>query len=219
MKKEIITYRKEIITNDTGAVVARSLKRTVQVEDMNPKYVVMNTNYEGAMISGVPCKIIGKPYIKQWKEWDYNRHKFVYIPTEVIDLQSCVTGYTYTVPNKKQWREEFISRAAANQKAKVYGHLFPQPTNLLDRPYWPKDNSYITEVETGRDISTTGLWRGLIYKHCVIASTPYEGVYKNPFGDDYKGMFIKVWYNHKLYQVPFHEWSLHKPGFEATLHF
>ena len=210
MKKETIIYKKEVITDNCGKVVSQSSEKTLQVEEVLPEYVVMTSNYSnsGAMISGVPCKVLGKPYIKPWKKFIYGVG-YRNVPTEVIDLKSCVTGYIYTVPNDKSWRKEFLSLAQANLKADIKGHHFPDPTDLIGKPFWPRDNSYIT------NLTRQETWTDLCYKHCVIATAPYDGEYKDIFGDTHKRKFIKVWYDHNLYEVHFDEWCLTPPGMEA----
>ena len=168
----------------------------VIVKDNTPKYVVPTSNFANAHLLGVPCQVLNGPYEGEREDIFGN----IKVDT-VIDVKSCVSGIEYTIPY--DWVEKYNSLVEANENAQIIGHHFPEVRELLGKPYWPKDNSYITGLngETGVD---------LYHKKCEIVSVPFTDV----TGDDdfeKKYTFILVKYNGKYYRTLFEEWGLYEP--------
>ena len=168
----------------------------VIVKDNTPKYVVPTSNFANAHLLGVPCQVLNGPYEGEREDIFGN----IKVET-VIDVKSCVSGIEYTIPY--DWVEEYDSLVEANENAQIIGHHFPEVRELLGKPYWPKDNSYITGLN-----GETGV--NLYHKKCEIVSVPFTDV----TGDDdfeKKYTFILVKYNGKYYRVLFEEWGLYEP--------
>ena len=74
---------------------------------------------------------------------------------------------------------------------------------LLGKPYWSKDNSYITGLngETGVD---------LYHKKCEIVSVPFMDI-AGVDDIDKEYPFILVKYEGRYYRTLFREWSLYEP--------
>jgi hypothetical protein len=73
---------------------------------------------------------------------------------------------------------------------------------LIGKPYWPRDNSYITDSE--------GKSADLYKKTCEIVSVPYKETVHTIVGEK-EYAFILVKYNGKTYRVLFGEWALVDP--------
>lgn len=157
-----------------------------------PKYVVPTSNFTNAYIVGVPCKVLGDPYPGMWKSYIGEEKRIL------IDVQSCVTGIKYTIPYSG-FLKEFDSLVEANDEASIIGHHFPDIKDLIGKPYWPRDDSYITDAE--------GNWKDLFHKECEIISVPYtEKVnVKGYAGESYDVTFVLVRYEGKTYRVMFQE--------------
>ena len=80
---------------------------------------------------------------------------------------------------------------------------FPEVRELLGKPYWPKDNSYITGLsgETGVD---------LYHKKCEIVSVPFMDI-AGVDDTDKVYPFILVKYKGRYYRTLFREWALIEP--------
>jgi hypothetical protein len=172
----------------------------VIVKDNTPKYVVPTSNFANAHLLGVPCQVLNGPYEGEREDIFGN----IKVDT-VIDVKSCVSGIEYTIPY--DWVEGYDSLVEANENAQIIGHHFPEVRELLGKPYWPKDNSYITGLsgETGVD---------LYHKKCEIVSVPFTDVIgEDDFEDDFEKeyTFILVKYNGKYYRTLFEEWALIEP--------
>ena len=167
------------------------------VKDNTPKYVVPTSNFLDAYLLGVPCQVVKGPYQKEMKDILLGD---IRVKT-VIDVKSCVSGLEYTIPYALV--EGYNSLVEANEHAQIIGHHFPEVRELIGKPYWPRDNSFITGLhgETGVDI---------YHKECEIVSVPFTDV----TGDDdfeKKYTFILVKYNGRYYRVLFEEWALIEP--------
>ena len=168
----------------------------VIVKDNTPKYVVPTSNFANAHLLGVPCRVLNGPYEGEREDIFGN----IKVET-VIDVKSCVSGLEYTV--SYDWAEKYNSLVEANGNAQIIGHHFPEVRELIGKPYWPKDNSFITGLHGET-------WVDLYHKECEIVSVPFTDV----TGDDdfeKKYTFILVKYNGKYYRVLFEEWALIEP--------
>lgn len=166
------------------------------VKDNTPKYVVPTSNCRDAYLLGVPCLVLKGPYRRECEGILGNIEV-----KDVIDVKSCVSGLEYTI--SYDWVEKYNSLVEANEYAQIIGHHFPEVRELIGKPYWPKDNSYITGLngETGVD---------LYHKKCEIVSVPFMDI---PGVDDTDKVypFILVKYNGRYYRTLFEEWALIEP--------
>ena len=166
------------------------------VKDNTPKYVVPTSNCRDAYLLGVPCLMLSSPYQKECKDIFGN----IKVKT-VIDVKSCVSGLEYTIPY--DWVEEYHSLVEANEHAQIIGHHFPEVRELIGKPYWPRDNSFITGLHGETRVD-------LYYKECEIVSVPFTDVTgDDDFEKEYT--FILVKYNGKYYRTLFEEWGLYEP--------
>lgn len=163
------------------------------VKDNTPKYVVPTSNFLDAYLLGVPCLVVKGPYQKEMK----NILGGIEVKT-VIDVKSCVSGLEYTIPY--DWVEKYNSLVEANEHAQIIGHHFPEVRELIGKPYWPKDNSFITGLHGET-------WVDLYHEKCEIVSVPFTDVTgDDDFEKEYT--FILVKHNGKYYRVLFEEWGL-----------
>ena len=169
----------------------------VIVKDNTPKYVIPTTNCCDAYLLGVPCQVVKGPYQKECEDIMGN----IKVKT-VIDVKSCVSGLEYTIPYN--WTEKYDSLVEANEHAQIIGHHFPEVRELIGKPYWPRDNSFITELHGGHR-------EGLYHKKCEIISTPFVDICGDNRLPETKYTFILVKYNGKYYRVLFEEWGLYEP--------
>ena len=166
------------------------------VKDNTPKYVVPTSNFPDAYLLGVPCLVVKGPYRKEMK----NILGGIEVKT-VIDVKSCVSGLEYTIPY--DWAEKYNSLVEANEHAQIIGHHFPEVRELIGKPYWPKDNSFIAGLHGETRVD-------LYYKECEIVSVPFTDVTgDDDFEKEYT--FILVKHNGKYYRVLFEEWGLFEP--------
>ena len=166
------------------------------VKDNTPKYVVPTSNFLDAYLLGVPCQVVKGPYRKEMK----NILGGIEVKT-VIDVKSCVSGLEYTIPY--DWAEKYNSLVEANEHAQIIGHHFPEVRELIGKPYWPRDCSFITGLHGET-------WVDLYHEKCEIVSVPFTDVTgDDDFEKEYT--FILVKYNGKYYRVLFGEWGLIEP--------
>ena len=178
------------------------------VRDNTPKYVVPTSNFSNAHLLGVPCLVVKRPYQRKYEGIFGN----IKVET-IIDVKSCVSGLEYTIPY--HWTEKYNSLVEANEHAQIIGHHFPDVRELIGKPYWPRDNSFITGLHWPIDNSfITGLHRetyvDLYRKKCEIVSVPFA----DTVGDDdceKEYTFILVKHNGKYYRTLFEEWALVEP--------
>lgn len=167
-----------------------------------PNYVVPTSNFTDgqAYLIGVPCKVLSDHPYKKSRKSIIGDVKV----EDVIDVRSCVTGIEYTVPT--DWVNGYDSLVEANKGAEILGHHFPNVTELIGKPYWPRDNTYIANFD--------GVWADLYKKKCEIVSAPFkETISTDTFiGKKQKEYsFILVKYDGKIYRTLFEEWALIEP--------
>ena len=166
------------------------------VKDNTPKYVVPTSNSHDAYLLGVPCLVMKGPYQKECEGIMGN----IEVKT-VIDVKSCVSGLEYTV--SYDWVEKYNSLVEANEYSHIIGHHFPDVRELIGKPYWPRDNSFITGLHGET-------WVDLYHKECEIVSVPFTDVTgDDDFEKEYT--FILVKHNGKYYRTLFEEWGLFEP--------
>ena len=169
-------------------------------EKTTPNYVVPTSNFSSpdeAYLIGIPCKVLSdRPYKKSVKTILDD------VKVEsVIDVQSMATGLKYTIP--ADWVEKYDSLVQANDNADIIGHHFPDVKELIGKPYWPRDNSYI--VDSDRK------WADLYKKKCEIISVPFKETISTITGEKEEYSFILVKYEGRVYRVLFEEWALIEP--------
>ena len=167
------------------------------VKDNTPKYVVPTSNFSNAHLLGVPCQVLNSPYEGEREDIFGNIKVDI-----VIDVKSCVSGLEYTIPYN--WTEKYDSLVEANEHAQIIGHHFPAVGDLIGKPYWPRDNSFITELHGGHR-------EGLYHKKCEIISAPFVDICGDNRLPETKYTFILVKYNGKYYRTLFGEWGLYEP--------
>lgn len=168
----------------------------VIVKNNTPKYVVPTSNFANAHLLGVPCQVLNGPYEGERENISGN----IKVET-VIDVKSCVSGIEYTIPYN--WVEEYDSLVEANEETRIIGHHFPEVRELLGKPYWPKDNSFITGLN-----GETGV--NLYHKKCEIVSVPFMDI-ADVDDTDKVYPFILVKYKGRYYRTLFREWALIEP--------
>ena len=168
----------------------------VIVKDNTPKYVVPTSNFSNAHLLGVPCQVLNGPYEGEREDIFGNIKVDI-----VIDVKSCVSGLEYTIPY--DWVEEYDSLVEANENAQIIGHHFPEVRELLGKPYWPRDNSFITGLHGET-------WVDLYHKKCEIVSVPFTDVTgDDDFEKEYTFILVKC--DGKYYRTLFREWALIEP--------
>ena len=167
------------------------------VKDNSPKYVVPTSNYSDAYLLGVPCLVLKGAYQRKYENIFGN----IKVET-VIDVKSCVSGLEYTIPYALV--EGYNSLVEANEHAPIIGHHFPEVRELIGKPYWPRDNSFITELHGGHR-------EDLYHKKCEIISAPFVDICGDNRLPETKYTFILVKYNGKYYRTLFEEWALIEP--------
>ena len=168
----------------------------VIVKDNTPKYVVPTSNCRDAYLLGVPCLVLNGPYEGEREDIFGN----IKVET-VIDVKSCVSGIEYTIPY--DWVEGYDSLVEANENTHIIGHHFPEVRELIGKPYWPRDNSFITGLHGET-------WVDLYYKKCEIVSVPFMDIAGVDDTDEVYP-FILVKYKGRYYRTLFREWALIEP--------
>ena len=168
----------------------------VIVKDTTPKYVVPTSNCFDAYLLGVPCLVVKGPYQREME----NIYGRIQVKT-VIDVKSCVSGLEYTIPYDRT--KKYNSLVEANEHAPIIGHHFPEVRELIGKPYWPRDCSFITGFH--REVR-----EDIYHKKCEIVSVPFV----DKTGDDdleKEYTFILVKYKGRYYRVLFEECALYEP--------
>lgn len=166
------------------------------VKDNTPKYVVPTSNFANAHLLNVPCLVVKRPYQRKYENIFGN----IKVET-VIDVKSCVSGLEYTIPY--DWVEGYDSLVEANENAQIIGHHFPEVRELIGKPYWPRDNSFITGLHGET-------WVDLYHKKCEIVSLPFMDIADVDDTDEVYP-FILVKYKGRYYRTLFREWALIEP--------
>ena len=168
----------------------------VIVKDTTPKYVVPTSNCFDAYLLGVPCLVLKGPYQKEGTDIFGN-----FKVKTVIDVKSCVSGLEYTIPYDLV--EGYNSLVEANEHAQIIGHHFPEVRELIGKPYWSRDCSFITGLHGET-------WEDLYHKKCEIVSVPFvDKTGDDDFETEYT--FILVKYKGRYYRVLFEECALYEP--------
>ena len=168
------------------------------------KYLIANSNFGDAYISGIPCKITSDPYIG--KNPYLSKDK-----VEYIQVMSCITGHEYEIPYVPGWFkmydtfEEVLTTPEAEKLLYRGYHLFndsgsssESKKQLIGKEYYPMDNSYSENFTDGGRFWVAG-------ETVTILCKPYMD--KTPYGD--KKQFITVKREDgKIGKCLFMEWKL-----------
>ena len=182
------------------------LKITVTIEEVPEKkselivgkYLISHSNFGGAYILGIPCKIMSEPYAVKDEYHDKN-----------IKVMSCITGIEYEIPYDPEWFEvyddfdEVLTTPAAKKFLSRGYHIFRNPLlcremyRLVGHKYYPMDNSYSEDTNGDR------LW--VADTVVEIVGVPFIG--KNPYGNDKWFVTVKT-ESGKIGKCLFMEWKL-----------
>ena len=193
---------------------------TIQVKkEVEINYVVPTSNISGgyykpgqrrrrehdktaeAFLIGLPCRVVSEPY-KALRD-------YVGVGTrceEVIDVVSCLTGIRYTIPT--DWCKEFetfneaVEDSAIRSRAGL-AKVWAEENNIIWRPYYPKDNSFIVQFGDDRYAS-----HSLFGKECKCISLPFVDEVECA-GEKYYYKFVLVEYEGKVYRTLFEEWCFY----------
>ena len=181
-------------------------KITVIIEEVSEKksepivgkYIITKSNYDGAYIMGIPCKVMSEPYAVKNKYHDKN-----------IKVMSCITGIEYEIPYSPEWFEVYdtfddvITTAEAESLLHRGYYIFCNPQmhreicGLVGKEYYPIDNSY-SEDTLGRR-----MW--VANEVVKIVGVPF--ISKNPWGNDRWFVTVKT-KGGKIGKCLFMEWKL-----------
>lgn len=184
----------------------KKYKVTIHIEEQEeerlPNYIVPTSNFEGAFIMGIPCKVVSRKSYKAERKTSWGTEKV----EEVIDVESLVTGIRYTIP--VGWYKEYETLDEAERNAKVGANnvVLPGVQDIIGMDYYPKDNSYIRTFQDTK----VDAHHNLIGKQCVVISAPFRDTAIVPFSEDKRQKdFILVTFGGQAYRVLFQEWCFY----------
>lgn len=187
-----------------------SIKISVTLDMVVPllegKYLITNSNFTStnAYIYGVPLKVLSNPYPKKDNRFGRDEYKLY------IKVVSLITGIHYEIPYNLDWMtvyDDFESLLLKSTKWIVNGYSIDpdagSPIQLINKPYYPMDNSYASRVDGGK---TKYLW--VADKECTLLSVPFD-VESNWDGDVMKKcILVKVNEDNSVGRAMFMEWKL-----------
>ena len=159
------------------------------------KYIISHTNFGGAYILGVPCKVVSEPLMG--------------VKEKCIKVVSCLSGIQYTIPYETDWfdvYDDYISVLKASESFLHRGYvIYPDPeasrgimAQLFNKEYYPMDNSYSELLSKRGDRWVAG-------EEVKIISEPYFDT--TPYGK--KIPFVNVRKDDgSLVKCMFMEWKL-----------
>lgn len=172
-------------------------------DTINGKYIITRSNYDGAYILGVPCKVVSEPFMGTYENAIEKRERMC------INVVSCLSGVKYTIPYNTDWfdvYDTFTKVLVASESFLHRGYaIYPHPevtrgimVQLINKKYYPMDNSY-AKLLSGRGNSwVTG-------EEVKILSEPY--IDTTSYGE--KIPFVNVRKNDgSIVKCMFMEWKL-----------
>lgn len=141
------------------------------------KYIITHSNFGGAYILGIPCKVVSKPFMGTYKSNVFDERECM-----CINVVSCITGIQYMIPYDKAWfdvYDTFTSVLVASEIFLHYGYaIYPDPevqimTQIKGKKYYPMDNSY-AKLLSGRGNSRVAGEEVEILSTPYMDITPYE---------------------------------------------
>lgn len=168
------------------------------------KYIISHSNFSGADILGVPCKVVSEPFMGAYKAYALKERDCV-----CIKVVSCITGIQYTIPYKTEWFDVYDTFADVFEASESFLHrgyvIYPEPevrhgimAQVVNKQYYPMDNSYSKLLSTRGDRWVAG-------KEVKIVSEPYMDI--TPYGK--KIPFVNVRKDDgSIVKCMFMEWKL-----------
>lgn len=168
------------------------------------KYIITRSNFGGAYILGVPCKVVSEPFMGTYESSVFGKRDSM-----CIKVVSCLSGVPYTIPYDTDWfdvYDSYISVLMASENFLHRGYaIYPHPettrgimAQVVNKKYYPMDNSYSKLLSTHGDRSVAG-------EEVKIISEPY--IDTNPYGE--KITFVNVRKdNGSIVKCMFMEWKL-----------
>lgn len=168
------------------------------------KYIITRSNYSGAYILGVPCKVVSEPFMGTYESCVFGKRKRM-----CIKVVSCITGTPYTIPYDMDWfnvYDDYFSVLKASKSFINRGYIIyhePEVTSgikeqVINKKYYPMDNSYSKLLSTSGNSWVAG-------EEVKIASEPYMDV--TPYNK--KIPFVNVRKDDgSLVKCMFMEWKL-----------
>lgn len=167
------------------------------------KYIIAHSNFGGAYILGIPCKVVSKPFMGTYENAIGKRERMC------INVVSCLSGVKYTIPYDTDWfdvYDTFTKVLVASESFLHRGYaIYPNPevtrdimVQVIGKKYYPMDNSYSKLLSHRGDRWVAG-------EEVKILSEPYFDT--TPYGK--KIPFVNVRKNDgSIVKCMFMEWKL-----------
>lgn len=168
------------------------------------KYIITDSNFDGAYILGVPCKVVSEPFMGSYKFNSVKERKRI-----CIKVVSCITGISYTIPYNTGWFNVYNDYISVLTKSESFLHcgyvihahpelMYGIMGQVINKKYYPTDNSYSELLSTIGDHFVAG-------KEVKIISEPYNDTTLY----DKKFPFVNVLKNDgSIVKCMFMEWKL-----------
>ncbi len=162
---------------------------SVNIKSAIGLYVVPTSNCCAcdSYLSGIPCRVVSKPYIKKCIGEVYEK---------VVDVVSLLTGIKYTI--YAEWYDVYLFADDAIENSKLKTEYDQTVSSIIGMKYYPRDNSYIEDKN--------GNYKSLVGNETVVCSLPY--VAKTETGNEQT--FVNVMYQGNVYRTLFEEWCFYK---------
>ena len=176
-----------------NSISIKIISLSVNIKSGIGLYVVPTSNCcdSVAYLTGIPCKIVSKPYIKKCNIIGIGE-----VDEKVVDVVSLLTGIKYTI--YAELYDDYLFSEDAIKNSKLKTEYDQTVSSIIGMKYYPKDNSYIED--------NNGNWKSLFGKETVVCSLPY--VAKTGTGKEYT--FVNVMYHGNVYRTLFQEWCFYK---------
>lgn len=168
------------------------------------KYIISHSNFSGAYIIGVPCKVVSEPFMRTYKTYAVKERDCM-----CIGVVSCITGIQYTIPYETEWLDVYDTFADVFEASESFLHrgyaIYPDPeikhgimAQVVNKQYYPMDNSYSKLLSARGNSWVAG-------EEVKIVSEPYMGI--TPFNK--KIPFVNVRKDDgSIVKCMFMEWKL-----------
>lgn len=179
-------------------------KKVKKDNTINGKYIIAHSNFGGAYILGIPCKVVSEPFMGTYESNAVERECMC------IKVVSCITGIQYTIPYETEWFDVYDAFTDIFEASEGFLHrgyvIYPTPeatrgimTQVVNKNYYPMDNSYSKLLsKRGGDCWVAG-------KEVKIISEPYLDT--TPYGK--KIPFVNVRKDDgSIVKCMFMEWKL-----------
>lgn len=172
-----------------NSISIKTILLSVEIKSAVGMYVVPTSNccYSDAYLCGIPCRVVSKPYIKEFNGEGYKN---------MVDVVSLLTGIKYTI--YAEWCDTYLFAENAIKNSKLKTEYNQTIFSIMGMKYYPKDNSYIEDKN--------GNWKSLYGKETVVCSIPYVAMTDN----GKEKTFVNVMYQGNIYRTLFEEWCFYK---------